>query len=218
MADQMDGLAALGLEFFGRVSATISHALKNVLATISETAGLLGDLVELAEEGRPLKTSELRSCSDTIIDEIQRGFDTIKHLNSFAHSVDEPIKEVDLGEIVGLVVNLSRCLSYARRLNQDVAPATGLRVVTRPFFLVDLLYNGFVLAYKSVGPDSELGLAVRPENQQARIVLSGLGEVEAGSWPDERTKFVAEALGAAVALDAVDGELEFTIPGTLKTT
>ncbi len=215
MTDQMNELAGEGLAFFGRVSASISHALKNVMATISETAGLLGDLVELAEEGRPLKTSELRSCSDTIVGEIQRGFDTIKHLNTFAHSVDEPIREVDLGEILGLVVNLSRCLSYARRLNQDVAPAVGLRLVTRPFFLVDLLYGGLVLAYKSVGPDGEIELAVRTENQP-RIILSGLGEVATGSWPEERMKIVAEALDVAVALDGAAGELAFTIQGDLE--
>jgi hypothetical protein len=108
-----------GLAFFGRVSAVISHDLKNVMATISETAGLLGDLVDLAGEGRALDPNELKSCSETIIDEIQRGYVTIGLLNAFAHSADQPLKEVDLAEMVTLAVNLSQCLSYARRVERD---------------------------------------------------------------------------------------------------
>ncbi|MEE4112297.1 MAG: hypothetical protein V2I40_05740, partial [Desulfobacteraceae bacterium] len=39
------------LAFFGKVNASISHELKNVMAIISETAGLLGDLSEMARGG-----------------------------------------------------------------------------------------------------------------------------------------------------------------------
>jgi hypothetical protein len=41
------------LAFFGKVNASISHELKNVMAIISETAGLLGDLSEMARGGHP---------------------------------------------------------------------------------------------------------------------------------------------------------------------
>ena len=41
------------LAFFGKVSASISHELKNVMAIISETAGLLGDLSAMARGVQP---------------------------------------------------------------------------------------------------------------------------------------------------------------------
>jgi hypothetical protein len=41
------------LAFFGKVNASISHELKNVMAIISETTGLLGDLSEMARGGTP---------------------------------------------------------------------------------------------------------------------------------------------------------------------
>ena len=41
------------LAFFGKVNASISHELKNVMAIIAETAGLLGDLSEMARGERP---------------------------------------------------------------------------------------------------------------------------------------------------------------------
>ena len=91
------------LMFFGRVSASISHELKNILAIISEAAGLLNDLTEIAASGGDLKLEMLENCSRDIIGEIQRGFITIKRMNAFSHSTDDPLKEVDLNDCVELV-------------------------------------------------------------------------------------------------------------------
>jgi hypothetical protein len=62
------------LAFFGRVNASISHELKNVMAIISETTGLLGDLSEMASTGNTHRPDMLTSCTDSIVEEIQRGF------------------------------------------------------------------------------------------------------------------------------------------------
>jgi hypothetical protein len=37
-------LGETGLQFFGKMSASISHEIKNVMAIINENAGLLEDL------------------------------------------------------------------------------------------------------------------------------------------------------------------------------
>jgi signal transduction histidine kinase len=79
-----------GLAFFGRVNASISHELKNVMAIISETAGLLGDLSDMAATGSPVPPDMLKSCTGSIMEEIQRGFTVIRQMNRFAHSIDTP--------------------------------------------------------------------------------------------------------------------------------
>ena len=43
MQAHYDSIGGSGLQFFGKVSASISHELKNVLAIINENAGLLED-------------------------------------------------------------------------------------------------------------------------------------------------------------------------------
>ncbi|MBT4874313.1 MAG: hypothetical protein HON48_03760, partial [Desulfobacula sp.] len=93
-----------GLKFFGKVNASISHEIKNILAIISETAGFLNDLTDLAKQGEDLKLSLLENCTESIAEDIQRGFDTIKQMNQFAHSVDVPIKEIKIFETVELTV------------------------------------------------------------------------------------------------------------------
>jgi light-regulated signal transduction histidine kinase (bacteriophytochrome) len=71
------------LAFFGKVNASISHELKNILAIISEAAGLLQDLTEMAAKGKKIELEMLQTCSQDIIEEIQRGFATIKQMNKF---------------------------------------------------------------------------------------------------------------------------------------
>jgi signal transduction histidine kinase len=199
-----------GLAFFGRVSAVVSHELKNIMATISETAGLLGDLVELAGEGRPLEPGELRSISETIMDEIQRGYASIGRLNAFAHSVDQPFEEVELSKIVNLAVGLSQALAYARRVELDPAPAAEVKLHTNSFSLIDLLYNCLVWSYESVGLEGVIRVAVRPRDKTCDVVLSGLGAVETG--PGDRIAAATEVVGAVVSRDASRGELTVTIP------
>jgi hypothetical protein len=52
MDNTQDLLQYESLAFFGKINASISHELKNVMAIISETAGLLKDLSDMAATGR----------------------------------------------------------------------------------------------------------------------------------------------------------------------
>ena len=47
----------LDLQFFGAVGAPISHEMKNVLAILNESAGLLGDFSRMAATGRRSRIS-----------------------------------------------------------------------------------------------------------------------------------------------------------------
>ena len=57
------------LEFFGRVTTSLSHELKNALATAKELAGLLDDLSQMATEERPVKNERLQSICRMMLEE-----------------------------------------------------------------------------------------------------------------------------------------------------
>ncbi len=86
-----------GIEFFGRMTASISHEIKNTLAIVNENAGLLGDLALLMDKGRPLSPERLTTLAGNIRRQVQRADDIIRRLNRFAHSAHEPAASVDLG-------------------------------------------------------------------------------------------------------------------------
>ena len=50
MNNQWDIIGGEGLQFFGKMSASISHEIKNVLAIINENTGLIEDS-DLTKEG-----------------------------------------------------------------------------------------------------------------------------------------------------------------------
>ena len=51
------------LAFFGMMGAEVSHEMRNVLSIISEYAGLLDDLLRLAEKGKALDHVRLKKLS-----------------------------------------------------------------------------------------------------------------------------------------------------------
>jgi len=193
------------LAFFGKVNASISHELKNILAIISETAGLLQDLTEMATKGQKIEWEMLNTCSQDILEEIQRGFTTIKQMNTFSHSVDVPLKSVNLIEVIDLMINLAGFLSFAGKVRFDPPQDEASIVSTCPFRLQNLVYQTLVFAFKSVGATGEIQVAVHREpNGSARIAFSGLGTKGDPPFPSEETNNIATSIGAEIRM-ADDG-------------
>ncbi|MGB5749433.1 MAG: hypothetical protein WBM69_20810 [Desulfobacterales bacterium] len=189
------------LAFFGKVNASISHELKNILAIISEAAGLLQDLTEMAAKGQKIELEMLNTCSQDIIEEIQRGFTTIKQMNTFSHSVDVPLKSVNLIEVINLVINLAGFLSFASKIRFDPPQDEAAVVLTCPFRLQNLVYQTLVFAFKSVGADGEIQVTLdREPNGSARIVFSGLGTKGDLSFPSPETKNIAKSIGVEIRM------------------
>ena len=189
------------LAFFGKVNASISHELKNILAIISETAGLLNDLTKMITKGENVDLEMLMTCSRDIDEEIQRGFGTIKQMNTFSHSVDDPLKSVNLIEVLDLVINLAGFLSFAGKVRFDPPQDEAAMVLTCPFRLQNMVYQTLVFAFKSVGADGEIQVAVHREtNGSARIAFSGLGTQGDLPFPSEELKNIATSIGAEIRM------------------
>ena len=105
------------LVFFGKINASISHELNNVMAIIAEAAGFLEDLTKIAQKkGDPVQLDMLQTCSREILEEIHRGFDTIQQMNRFAHSVDNDVKQINLTEVITLMIHIAGFLSIAAKV------------------------------------------------------------------------------------------------------
>lgn len=187
------------LAFFGKVNASISHELKNILAIISEAAGLLQDLTELAGKGQKMELEMLKTCSQDIVEEIQRGFGTIKQMNVFSHSVDDPVKTVNLVDVVGLMIALAKFLSYASKIRFDPAPEAQAMVLTCPFRLQNLIYRSLIFAFESAGPEGQVQVAVRPQpDGGATITFNGFNPDNARSFASDTTKKIAASIGVDI--------------------
>jgi len=140
MNDQHDDADTLGLHFFGSMTASISHELKNALAIINENGGLLGDLAMLMEKGRPLEPERLKTLSGNIRRQVQRADDIIRRLNRFAHSAQEPASTSDVREIFEFTIALAARLATMKGVTMTIAPGLPVQLETRLFQLENLLW------------------------------------------------------------------------------
>src|SRR4030067_193492 len=85
-----------GLAFFGSITASFSHEINNIMAIIGELAGLMEDLLRVADLGHPPQLERFRRVSERIGTQVKRGEEMIKRLNRFAHTMDEPVKTIEM--------------------------------------------------------------------------------------------------------------------------
>jgi len=206
------------LAFFGKINADISHELKNILAIISETAGLLNDLTVLVEKGKKIDIDMFRTCSQDIEEEIQRGFATVRQMNTFSHSVDTSVKSVNLLDVLKLMINIAGFLSYASKIRVNPTQDAKLMILTCPFKLQQLIYEAIVFAFKATGPGGEIQISVYPDkNGGVRITFSDLGELYDGKFPADKTFAIAASIDAKVFITDDFQSFDILVPDAIKT-
>jgi signal transduction histidine kinase len=205
------------LAFFGKVNASISHELKNILAIISEAAGLLQDLTEMATKGKKIELDMLKTCSQDIVEEIQRGFATVKQMNMFSHSVDDPVKTVNLVDVVELMIALGKFLSFASKVQFDPVPGAAPVVLTCPFRLQNLIYQALVFVFESGGPNGQIRITIHPQpNGSAHITFSDFGSNTARSFASDKTKKIAASIGVDIREAGDLQSFDLIVPGNVE--
>ena len=209
-----------GFQFFGKMSASISHEIKNTLAIINENAGLLEDFTIMAEKGLPLNPERLKGLAGKIFVQIRRADGIIKNLNRFAHSADEWVKAVDLFETLELVTALSERFAARRSLSLSLAPLPEpLSLTTYPFFLENLLWLclDFVMAQAQSGKTIFLTGEKRPGGLQIRFTgIENGNENRPSDFPSPREKALLGVLGGDLHFDVFKREVVLTLPQDLR--
>lgn len=115
--------------FMGKITAGMTHELRNVLAIIKESAGLMEDLIRLGK-GDPAKYQEkFTRHLGKILTQVDRGTSLAGSLNKFAHTPDSRKAEIDMVELLNHMATLSRRPAQMKLVSLEVLPATPSPVV-----------------------------------------------------------------------------------------
>ncbi|MCD6560501.1 MAG: histidine kinase [Deltaproteobacteria bacterium] len=216
MSNEWRIIGESGLQFFGTASASISHEIKNVLAIINENAGLLEDLTLMADKGMPLDPERLKKIAGKVLGQIRRADKIIKSMNRLAHSVDEPIKNVDSVEILELIAALSVRFAAKLGVTLKVMPSEGpVNITTNPFFLENLIWLCLDFAIHAAGPGKTVELITENAKKGVRITfarLEGLAETQRLEFPSEQGNALLNALNAEIGQNAGNGEIILMLP------
>ena len=176
MNGQLEIIAESGLQFFGKIAASISHEIKNVLAIINENAGLLEDFTLMAEQGMAIDPQRLKALSQTLMKQVKRADTIVKNMNRFAHSADASLQTIDLNDLIELLVALSnrtaamRGITLNPKLNQN--PVT---IRTSPFLLMNLLWLCLDFAMDAAGGDKVVELVTEKADAGIQIRFKRIG-------------------------------------------
>jgi signal transduction histidine kinase len=195
------------LKFFGKLTASMTHDVKNALATINENAGLLTDFTAMAARGTPLDPERVRQLAQRIMDQVKRADGLLKSMNRFAHSVDDYQKTVDVNDILHLLAALSLRFASMRSVSLQVRPAAGpVEISTAPFLLLNALFDCLEVAMQAAGRGQCLTLNAEKTDTGVRIQFGPLKELD--RMPSAALPQIASSrLPASVAV-RIDTEAE----------
>ncbi len=205
MGQKPETTSETGLQFFGRMSASISHEIKNVLAIINENAGLLEDFTLMADRGMPIDPARLKMMAEAVKKQIARADGIIKNMNRLAHSIDETITTVDLDQTIELVIALTARIAAMRGVQVDLQlPGSPITISTAPFFLMNLLWLCLDFSMSAGGDEKRVELVVEETETSVRIRfrrLAGLSEGLLETFPSDREKDLLAVLAADLTVE-----------------
>ena len=207
------------IRFFGAMTASISHEIKNCLAIINEQAGLLSDMVRQSESGRALDPARLGRLAESVKRQITRTDGIIRSMNRFAHSVDMLRQPVDLCDLLPLAAALFRRMAERRNIQIELdLPASALTVNTSPFLLLSLLWLSLdrVMVNGSVPRILKLGAVQAADAARVFIadVDGALAAGAAGAITSGDCEAVADKLDVSLLGDAEGRRVVIAIPFT----
>lgn len=205
-----ESAAGTGLRFFGTVSASVTHEIRNRLAVINEKAGLIGDLADALSSGKSIDPDRLKAQSQRIQAQVQAANQFVGDFNRFSHSVDTDRARVDLGEVAGLVTALWARRAAMRNVTLQVEDGDRTAVIETNSFLLEHV----------VGACLDRALAAAAENDVITIrAVAGEDAVQlrlGGVRPDaEDVKTPpGQPRSIDVLLVELGGILRMNIPGS----
>jgi hypothetical protein len=102
--------------FTARIAADATHEMRNVLAIVKESAGLIEDILRACDNGAEVDRDRVARTLGRIDAQVGRGAELMTHLNRFAHSLERKRERIELGREVEQAVFLGRRAAGKRRI------------------------------------------------------------------------------------------------------
>jgi len=131
------------IAFIGKVTASLSHEIKNILATINESSGLVGDLLIKGDQQKIPHFTRLAQLNINMQEQVKRGVEIVKRLNRFAHSMDEETSYSDLNDIILLTVDIAKRLARLKGVGLETIPTNNpiIDIHNDPFKIEQILFG-----------------------------------------------------------------------------
>jgi signal transduction histidine kinase len=182
------------VQVFAKISAAISHEIKNTLSIINENAGLLNDYAQMAEQTGGLPLDRILSITEAIEKQVVRSNIIMKNLNRFAHSGDTSLAQANLKETLSLVIELSSRQAAMKEIGITLECPPDIAVFTHLISLESLIYLTLLTFYDDCEAESALTVQGIKENTNISIhfKVEEKNVLPPGRFPDDDQRLLAQ--------------------------
>jgi C4-dicarboxylate-specific signal transduction histidine kinase len=202
--------------FMGKITAAMTHEIKNVLAIIRESSGLMEDLLTMAKDSPFPHKDRFINALNTISAQVERGVELTGRLNNFAHSPDQTIGSLDLRALAEQLIFLSQRFARLRNvvLKMTSSPQA-LLVIARPVPLQMALFACLECCWNLMPSGGQIHVTPEKKGGEHRILITCEGDLPDG-WNIPREISNAREWSSArelIALSGASGRLDEQIQG-----
>ena len=204
--------------FMGKITAGVTHEMKNVLAIIRESAGLMEDLLGLAKDDPfPAREKFLKILSK-IGDQVTRGVNLSNALNQFAHRPDQPLATADMNSLIDQLVFLCQRFALSKRVTlKSVAHDHPLPLRCEVLKVQMTIHKGIDLLLNVVDPGAILSIrpTAREDDKLAVEFLSEGNGIDIRNIPDSSKESLWDPLVACA--ESANAKVEAGVAGACLT-
>lgn len=111
-------LRLLQLRFIGKILAGFTHEIKNYIAIIKESAGLIGDMIQLEKKSKN-EPHEYLEIIRSIEEQIEKVNDLFRYLNRFSHRMDTELSTFNVNETLEELIALLTRFANQRKISLE---------------------------------------------------------------------------------------------------
>lgn len=163
--------------FLAAMTASTTHEIRNVLAIIKESAGLIEDIFQVSSKsGRPDEEKIYRSVH-RIDAQVKRGADLLSNLNRLSHSLDQESATVDLKGEVELAVFLSQRFARKKGLSVTALEEAGdARATVHSLHLQMALFTAIERCIEELAEGASITVGLRDAGGAPAVEVRGVQE------------------------------------------
>jgi signal transduction histidine kinase len=167
------------LAFFGHMLAGFTHDLKNHLAIIKESNGLLSDLLAMGRVTDEILAVRLQKIAASVQGRVGQATDMANSLNSIAHRLDTPLSTFAINDLVSEELALLQRFARLREIELQTALPPGLPAIrNNPSLFQFVFFHLFSLALRRLKGQGVLEIACGERDGAIAVTFRLRGEKE----------------------------------------
>ena len=208
------------IALWGKITAGITHEMKNVLAIINESNGLIGDIMKAGKKAPVKYQDKIILALEKVSRQVNRGVEISNSLNKFAHSTDHTLASVNIDEVMSQAIFLVKRFAGQKQVELEMVKSErDINLYTDSFRLILTLTGIIYTILEKTGEVEKISL--KPEAQEGFAKF----EITLHAYPDraiteipgpDQFSVLDEALKDLGAEFQADGRGQFILRVPLK--